>query len=179
MVLVPVLYNNINLSTFNTYISSRPGYQPSSTHIRATMFLPGETPTEPRTCAVILSSEENTNQLRRSPTAHLRGYILARGNTHQPRIYTATQCGCLRASGASQMGNPLHDEYVFPVLSVPTASRSLLGRISPFWWEVPTHHPDSSSMCEICRDRLTTRTISVKNLSHHFLCVGYTTYSSE
>ena len=29
----------------NTYISSRPGNQPSSAHIRATMFSPGETPT--------------------------------------------------------------------------------------------------------------------------------------
>ena len=142
MVLVPVLYNNTNPNTFNTYISSRPGNQPSSAHIRATMFSPGETPTEPRTCAVILSSEENTHQPRRSPNAHLRGYILTRENTHQPRIYTATQCGCLKASGASQMGNPLHDEYVFPALS-----SSLLGQVSPFRWEVPTHYPDSSSRC--------------------------------
>ena len=95
----------------------------------------------------MFSSEENTHQPRISQTAHLRGYIIARGNTHQPRINTATQCGCLRASGASQMGNPLHDEYVFPVLPVPTASRSLLGRVSPYWWEVPTHCPDSSSRC--------------------------------
>ena len=28
---------------------------------------------------------------------------------------------------------------------VPTASRSLLGRVSPYWWEGPTHFPDSSS----------------------------------
>ena len=60
----PVLYNN-NPNTFNTYISSRPGNQPSSAHIRATMFSPGKTPTEPRT----------------SSSAHLRGYILARGET--------------------------------------------------------------------------------------------------
>ena len=58
MVLKPVLYNNSNPNTFNTYISSQPGNQPSSSHIRATMFSPEETPTEPRTCMVILSSEE-------------------------------------------------------------------------------------------------------------------------
>ena len=78
MVLVPVLYNN-NPNTFNTYISSRPGNQPSSTHIRATMFSTGKhppnhaparlfsrprkTPTnradhQPRICAVIFSSGE-------------------------------------------------------------------------------------------------------------------------
>ena len=45
------------------------------------------------------------------------------------------------------MGNPLHDDYVFPVPSVPTTSRSLLGRVSPFWWEVPTQYSYSISRC--------------------------------
>ena len=123
MVLKPGSYNNHNPNTFNTYISSWTGNLPSSVHIRATMFSPGKTAifrTEPHTCAVILSSKVNTHQLRRSPIAHLCSNILARGNTHQPRIYTATLCGCLRASGAFLMGNLLHDNYVFPVPSVPT-----------------------------------------------------------
>ena len=90
---------------------SRPGKHPPNAHLRGYSLARG-----------------NTHQPCRSPTAHLRGYILARGNTHQPRIYTATQCGCRRASGASQMGNPLHDGYVFPAIPVSTASRcSLLG----------------------------------------------------
>ena len=71
MALKPGLYNNHNPNTFNTYISSRTGNQPSSAHIRATMFSPGETPifrTEPRTCTVILSSEETpTNRAGHQP----------------------------------------------------------------------------------------------------------------
>ena len=120
MVLKPVLYNHSNPNTFNTYISSRPGNQPSSTYIRATMFSPGETPTEPRTCAVIFSHGE-------TPTN--------RASTQPHNV------------AASELRDPLQDEYVFPALSVPTTSHSLLGRVSPFWWEVPTHYPDSSSRC--------------------------------
>ena len=138
MVLVPVLCNNINPNTFNTYISSLPRNPPSSTHIRATMFSPGG-----NTHRTVSLHSYSLVQGKHSPTAHITNLTSA----HQQRIYTATQCGCLRASGASQMGNPLHDEYVFPVLAVPTASRSLLGRVSPYWWEVTTHYPDSSSRC--------------------------------
>ena len=102
MVLVPVLYNNINPNTFNTYISSLPGNQPSSAHIRATMFSPGETPTKPRACAVILSSEETpTNRADHQP--RICAVIFSPGETPTNRASTQPH----RASGASQMGNPL------------------------------------------------------------------------
>ena len=83
------------------------------------------------------------------------------------------------------MGNPQHDKYVFPVLPVPTASRSLLGRVSPYWWEVPTHFLDSSSRCarpaEIGSQlgqysSQTTRTASYASDTQHTLR-NYTIYT--
>ena len=71
MVLKPGLYNNNNSNTFNTYISSWTGNQTSSAHIHATMFSHGEHPSSEPNRAVILSSEVNTHQPRRSPTARL------------------------------------------------------------------------------------------------------------
>ena len=177
MVLKPGLYNNHNPNTFNTYISSRTGNQPSSAHIRATMFSPEETPifrTEPLTCAVILSFEANTHQTCRSPTALLRGYILTHGNTHQHTLWLPQGFGSL--PNGKPPTRRLHLPCLFGPYNIEFPARAgipfLVGGSNPLFGLY-------LSMCEPCRDRLTTPAISVKDLSHRFLCVRYTTYSSE
>ena len=89
LVLIPVLsiYSFIHI---NPYYPSRPGKHPSSepNHASARFIIysrPRKTPTirtEPYSCAVIFSPG---------------------GNTHQPNRTAHLQCGCRRASGASQI----------------------------------------------------------------------------
>ena len=145
MVLIPVLYNNNQ-------------YNPTVTHNQSRL---GNTRL-PR------------NHILARGNTHFPCILnLARGNTHIPRIHTATLCGCRRVSGASQISllrlweTPYATILVFPATHVSSALRNRAKAGIPVWLGVSNPH---FSMCEACRNRLTTCLISVTDHSHRLLC---------
>ena len=172
MVLKPGLYNNHNPNTFNTYISSRTGNQPSSAHIRAIMFSPGETPifrTEPRTCVVILSSEVNNHQRRSPKRASARLYY--RPGKHPPTGLLHSHTMWLpQGFGSLPNGKP------------PTRRLRLPCSLGPYNVSFPARAGIpflvgcSNPLFELYLSMCETGS---QLLSHRFLCVGYITYSSE
>ena len=129
MVLIPVLYNNINPNTFNTYISSRPGNQQSSAQ---SCSRPGKHP--PNRCAVILSSEEKhppTTQITNRTSARL----YSRPGKHPPTAHLHSHTVWLpQGFGSLPNGKPPTRRTRLPCSTGPTASRFLLGWVSPYWW---------------------------------------------